>query len=242
MRDKARGRADPHLPTEYQEKLDSSANMMSSGLAAVATYLRGGGRRNIREAYEIGSLIGLNTRIVDDFLDGDGVPEAEDREELLNTYIQSIQDEEVPQQVQGPERALYEIGAATGEELEKEFYLPYVKDARDILLEEDKESVEGYKAYSRGVSGMIGEMVGTSLGTLEDFEPETDDLQFSYDLAYLGQVADDVMDDDLDLDELERFYKESVERIKRHGLTGKLSGDLASIYPRIYRGMKSLQK
>jgi hypothetical protein len=238
---RARERTDPHLPEQYQDRLDNSANMMSSGLAAAATYLRGGGRKNIRKAYEIGSLIGLNARVVDDFLDGDGVRKSEDREKLLNGYIQSINEGKSPK-VDGPERALFELGAFTGEELEKDTCTDYVKDIRDILLDEDKDSVEGYKAYSRGVSGMIGEMVCLELGTLEDFDPDTEDLQFSYDLAYLGQIADDLMDDDLNLEELEQFHKESVARMKRHGFTGKISGALAPLYPKIYRTMKTLQR
>jgi hypothetical protein len=228
------------LPDGYLQKLESSANYVSSGIAAVAAYAEGGGRRHLGEAYRIGSLIGVNTRVVDDLMDGDGVSQVEDREAFLNNYILSIEGDEVEPVEQESERAAYRVGEILGEELDPEVMASYIRDVRDIAVEEDKSTIEGYRSYSRGISATIGEIVGMGLGELDDFDPTTENLNFAYDLAYLGQVADDRMDADtgLDEEEMDEFYHESIERMKRHGLKGDIIGKTASIYPQIYGAMR----
>lgn len=230
------------LPDGYLEKLEGSANYVSSGVAAVAAYAEGGGRKHFGEAYRIGSLIGVNTRIVDDLMDGDGVRQVEDREAFLDNYILSINGEEVEPVEHDAERGAYRAGEILGEELDPEVMASYIRDVRDIAVEEDKSTVEGYSSYSRGISATIGEIVGMGLGELSDFEPTTENLNFAYDLAYLGQVADDRMDADtgLDEEELEKFHQESVERMKRHGLKGEVIAQAASLYPQIYGVMKKI--
>jgi hypothetical protein len=231
---------EPDLPDAYLDKLEGSANYVSSGIAAVAAYAEGGGRRHFGEAYRIGSLIGVNTRIVDDLMDGDGIEQVENREAFLNNYILSIEGEKVEPVEHEFEDAAYRAGEMIGEELDPEVMASYIRDVRDIAVEEDKSTVEGYSSYSRGISATIGEIVGTGLGELEDFEPTTENLNLAYDLAYLGQVADDKMDADtgLEEEELEKFHQESIERMKRHGLKGEVIAQAASLYPQIYQLMK----
>jgi hypothetical protein len=207
---------EPEMPDDYREKLESSVNQLSSALAAVAVYLDGGGRKNIREAYRIGNLIGINTRIVDDIMDGEEIPQVEDREKFLENCAKSIEGEEVEPVEHEAEEAAYTTARITGELLDRGAIAAYLRDVRDLAPQEDKSTVEGYKQYSRGISATIGEIIGVSLGELEDFEPTTENLSASYDLAYLGQIADDRMDGDTGLgDDVEEFHDEAVQRIKK---------------------------
>jgi hypothetical protein len=233
---------EPDLPDAYLDKLEGSANYVSSGIAAVAAYAEGGGRRHFGEAYRIGSLIGVNTRRVDDLMDGDGIEQVEDREAFLENYIRSIEGEKVKPVEHESEEAAYRAGEIMGEVLDPEVMASYIRDVRDIAVEEDKSTIDGYSRYSRGISASIGEIVGTGLGELDDFEPTTENLNFAYDLAYLGQVADDRMDADTGLEEedLENFHQESIERMKRHGLKGEVIAQAASLYPQIYGVMKKV--
>ncbi|WP_414837721.1 hypothetical protein ACK3SF_05625 [Candidatus Nanosalina sp. VS9-1] len=229
--------------TGYSERLDTSANDMASGIAAVAVYLEGGGRKNIAEAYRIGSLIGLNTRIVDDILDGEEVDAVTDKQAFLNNYIDSIHGKDVSPEENESENIAYEAGRLLGRELDTEIVSGYMQDFVDIAVEEDKSSKEGYKSYSRGISASIGELVGMALTDLDDFEADADILNFAYDFAYLGQVADDKLDADTGLgDDIDEFYREAQERISRHGATGKFMEKASKVYPQLYRGMKALRK
>ena len=232
------------LPDSYIEKLESSANYISSGIAAVATYIEGGGLRKSGEAYRAGSLLGVNTRIVDDLMDGDGVEKVESREEFLDNYIASIEGEEVQPVEHESEEAAYTAGKLLGENLDRDIMASYVRDVRDIAVEEKKSTSEGYRSYSRGISASIGEMVAMGLEELEDFEADTETINFAYDLAYLGQMADDRMDGDTGLedDELEEFFQESVSRMRRHGLKGRFIAEVASAYPAIYTAMKKVSE
>lgn len=219
---------EPEIPGEYRERLDSSVNQVSSALAAVAVYIDSGGRENIREAYRIGNLIGINTRIVDDIMDGENIPEVEDRERFLENCARSVEGKEVQPVEHEAEKAAYTAAEITGEHLDRKAVAAYLRDVRDLAPQEDKSTVEGYKQYSRGISATIGEIIGVGLGELDDFEPTTENLSASYDLAYLGQVADDRMDGDTGLGEdIEKFYSEAVQRIKRHGIKGEIAGEMA---------------
>ena len=231
-----------HVPEAYIERLDGSANALSSALAASTVYLEGGGRRHLGEAFRIGELLGLNTRIVDDLMDGEKVEQVNDREAFLNNYIRSIQGEEVSPVEHGCENAAYTAGRILGENTDREIMASYMKDVRDIAIVENKSTVEGYSSYSRGISATIGEITGLALEEIEDFNADTETLNFSYDLAYIGQIADDKLDGDTGLSEekINSFYKESIQRMNRHGLKGKFIGQASALYPTLYRGLKTV--
>ena len=233
-----------HVPEAYIERLDGSANTLSSALAASTVYIEGGGRKHLGEAFKIGELLGLNTRMVDDLMDGEKVEEVNNREVFLNNYIRSIQGEEVNPVEHEAEKAAYTAGRILGENTDRDVMASYMKDVRDIAVVEDKSSVDGYSSYSRGISATIGEITGLALEEIEDFNADTDTLNFSYDLAYIGQVADDKLDGDTGLseEEINSFYRESIQRINRHGIKGKIIGRISTFYPTAYRGLKAVKK
>lgn len=230
-----------HVPEAYIERLDGSANALSSALAASTVYLECGGRKHLGEAFRIGELLGLNTRIVDDLMDGENVAEVNDREAFLNNYIRSIQGEEANPVEHDAEKAAYTAGRILGENTDRDVMASYMKDVRDIAVVEDKSSRKGYSSYSRGISATIGEITGLALEEIEDFNADTETLNFSYDLAYIGQIADDKLDGDTGLseEEINRFYRESIQRMNRHGVKGKLIGHASALYPTVYRGLKA---
>ena len=241
--DEVIGYLEEDLPEEYHQHMMNSANDIGSGVAAVAVYLSDGGRSNIRDAYRIGSLIGVNTRIVDDIMDGDHIEQVEDRERFLNNFIECIEDGEPLEIENSSENAAYTAASLMGEHLDSEIIADYVRDIRDIAIEEDKSTREGYKSYSRGISGTIGEMVAIGLGELDDFEPSTENISFAYDFAYMGQILDDKMDADTGLEEeINEFHAESVERMNRHGKKGKAISRLSEFYPWVYSRMKDLSE
>lgn len=82
---------------EYTERSRDVAPM-GVGTVSVMTYLRGGGKWFLIPSYRLGALIGVNTRIVDDLLDGDGCEPVTEREEFLEKYIRSFSsgEAEVP--------------------------------------------------------------------------------------------------------------------------------------------------
>lgn len=230
------------MTEEYSMRIESSANSLASGIAAATTYLAGGGRGYVTEAFRIGKLIGVNTRIVDDILDGEKIEQIEDREKFLNNYIKSLKGRKVDPVENESEKVAYRAGRILGEHLDQEVMTSYMKDVRDILKDEEKSSREGYKSYSRGVSATIGETVGMGLDELEDFSATTENLGFAYDFAYLGQVADDKMDADTGIEEdIDEFYNEAIERINKHGLKGNIIGTFAGAYPQVYNTMRKVR-
>lgn len=229
------------LPDQYVERLERSANCMSGGIAALATYARGGGRKHPLAAYRSGSLIGLNTRIVDDLMDGDGIGPVDDRERFLENYLRSLNGGNPSPVETQAENAAYTAARWMGELCTEPYLVHYWEDIVELAVDEDKETAEGFTTHTRNAGGMIGELTAASLQHIDDFSPGTDDYAFAYDLGCLGMISDDIMDGDADIPEteVERLLSETRGRMTRHGATGIAATAGSFVYPWIYKGMKS---
>lgn len=229
---------------DYRERTKDVAPM-GIGAASTMTYLHGGGRRFPRQSYLLGALIGVNTRIVDDLLDGDGCAPVTKREEFMERYISSFSsgEKETPVETE-VEAAAYTAAEILHSQLahyDADVVPPMVErleNMKDLVVDEDKSTVEGYRKYTRGAGGEHGALIAVALDIFPDCGVDQELIDFAYDMGYGIQVADDRYDDDIELDreELEELYQEAVDSFSEHdGIVPRLLPKLDPVYAAINR-------
>lgn len=209
--------------SSYVERLYSDIDAKGMGRATVLLYCIGGGRRNIRDARKLGGAIGINTRIVDDLLDGDGCKAVEDREDFMARYIESFQNGTVLEPVEVPEERLaYESASILNSYLQetkpevKEEMADTMESMKDLLHEEDKTRVGSYREYVKAAGGLHGELIVESLDVFPDYELNNKKRNFARTFGEALQVGDDIVDQDVRLENgsLEEEFEKSVAELK----------------------------
>jgi len=209
--------------SSYEDRLETDIDAAGMGRATALFYLLHGGRDRVGDARRLGGVIGANTRIVDDLLDGDGCPAVEDREGFLERYIDSVEDGAVqePEEFED-ERAVYRAGtilhAAVGEGPVLDDVVTTLEAMADGVCEEDKTTIAGYREYVHAAGGLHGELCVDALQVLADYEPDEERREHAYDTAYTIQVADDIIDGDVELEDgdLDAEPDRAIGRLRRH--------------------------
>lgn len=203
-------------PSGYEERLKVNLTFRGVGRMSLFFYLVTGGRRYPLKARELGRVMGLNIRVVDDLLDGDLVQPVESRAEFLDNYIECFHKGVEPDVVDlGEEEVAYESGRMLHEFMEE---FPDVRDqmkatmieAAGKLEEEDKTTREGYRSYVEAAGGDLGELCVEILQVLPGYELDERHRSFARDLSMAATVADDIADKDLDIEQ--EFLKDELER------------------------------
>lgn len=188
----------------------------------------GGKTKHLKQAYETGKLIGLNVRVVDDLLDGDGCQKVENREEFLEDYIRALETgkvEKTDKNISVPLRSAETMHNYFSEQVKEPLGMQ-LRDMKDLTLEEDKKSYEGYLNYVNVAGGHTGELTAIGLSELPNFEITTENVDYLYDLGFSGQVIDDIYDGDVELEDgsLENILEDSLIRLEKHD---RFTGNLA---------------
>ncbi len=235
----------------YRERANTAVDPMGIGAASALLYLRGGGRRYARDAYYLGALIGVNTRIVDDLLDGDGCEPVDDRDSFLDAYVTAFETgEEQPVQEQQLEAGAYHAATILHESLDT-YSNGIVVDVTDqfrvmkqLVVEEDKSTRQGYKRYVSGAGGVHGSLLATALNVFPDYEATEEQILFAYDMGFGIQVADDIFDNDIELasDDLHDIYDHATERAASYdGVLPWILPKLKPVFSLINHGSRVLR-
>ncbi len=240
-----------HGPEEYAQELRSSTMYKGFGSIAVSLYLGGGGRlKNLKESYRLGGLIGLNLRVVDDILDGDGCEAVDKRRDFMDNYIQSIKTGEAAPPVQREvESVAYRAGSALNQSITDPVTLDDItlqfQDMRDMVEEEDKSEPDEYLEYVNVGGGMAGSSIALILDDLPGYRADTRNVELAFDVGFAGQICDDMMEEDITLEErkLEKFRRKSMERLREHDRTlASVLPAVADLYSNSYRFIESYQR
>ncbi|MDY6766541.1 MAG: hypothetical protein SVW77_04180 [Candidatus Nanohaloarchaea archaeon] len=203
--------------------------------------------RDIRRSFTISGMMGGNTRVVDDVLDGDGCEplDHEYRDEFLSHYIQAVATgrTDMPDFGHDVVPAAYHAGATlntllSGDGDAKWDVVDYLMDMRDRVATEDKSTEDGYLDYISVAGGDHGALNVAAMSVLPTFDPDHRDYEFARDFAYGVQFADDWFDDDLGLerDEMVGVYEDIIrERTHHEGVIPTVIGALARLSPETYR-------
>lgn len=217
------GEIEPALGSDYRQSIEFSSSYKGAGLAATLLYVHGGGRSKLKSAYDIGGLYGVNTRIVDDVLDGDWSHESiQDREQFLENYLDSVETGTIPEYIEyEEEKSAYCAGSLLHDMLSADAVselADHFKSMKQPLLEEDKSTPEGYETYIHTAGGNSAEGMVKALGTLDGFNPSETIVDGAHDMGVLLQVADDKLDDDdgLSAEWREHYYQEALEQVEQH--------------------------
>lgn len=217
------GEIEPVLDKDYQASIEFSSSYKGAGLAATLLYVHGGGRSELKAAYHLGGLYGVNTRIVDDVLDGDWSHEPiQDREQFLENYLDSVETGTSPEYIgHAEEEGAYRAGALLHESLSADTVseiIDHFKSMKQPLLAEDKSTPKGYETYIHTAGGKSAEGMAIALGTLDDFTLDEAIADGAHDIGVLLQVADDKVDDDdgLSREWREHYYQEALEQVEHH--------------------------
>jgi hypothetical protein len=202
-------------PSGYEERLRVNLTFRGVGRMSLFFYLVTGGRRYPLKARELGRVMGLNIRVVDDLLDGDLVEPVESRAEFLYNYIECFHRGIEPDTVDlSEEEVAYQSGRILHDFMDD---FPGVRDemkatmveAAGKLEDEDKTTKEGYRRYVDAAGGDLGELCVEILRVLPRYELEDRHRSFARDLSMAATVADDIADNDLNIGE--EFLRTELE-------------------------------
>lgn len=235
----------------YAERLNGSL-AFKIGFGADIVYAAGGGWRHPIRAYRLGGLIGVNTRIVDDLLDGDGCGPVEDRYGLGERYLAAFRTGEMQAAVEDDvERAayraatmLYDVLEPHGADVIDRVHARFT-EMRDLVVEEDKSTLDGYREYATAAGGVHGAVLASALDVLPDFEATPETEGFGHDFGFAVQVVDDMFDDDIGLSagDLKPVYDEALEKVRRHdGVLPRILPRLGRTYPPLYRAFRKINR
>lgn len=209
--------------SSYTSRLYGDIDSKGMGRASAILYGIGGGRRHFLYARRLGGAIGINTRIVDDLLDGDGCEAVEDREDFMERYIESFRNGTVFEPVEVPEETLaYESASIlnsylqeTKPEAAKEM-VDTMENMKDLLHEEDKTQVRPYREYVKAAGGLHGELIVESLDVFPDYELNDKKRDLARTFGEALQVGDDIVDQDVRLEDgsLEEEFEKSLAELK----------------------------
>ncbi len=171
----------------------------------------------VREAYHIAGITGLNSRIVDDILDGDGCPGVEDREEFLDRYISSLEGRHPEVLSTGAEKAAFTAGRMLNQLLDSstiDKLVDYLEELKKGVLEEDKSTKEGYSEFVE-LGGLVAVSTAVSLDVLDRFDLDRETKNLCFEIGTITQIADDRYDGDLPLgeNEIEEVWQEKKRQV-----------------------------
>lgn len=209
----------------YRRRLEGTINTESTGRIGLMMYFLQGGRRHPLQARDAARAGGLTTRIVDDFLDGDGVRPVPDREEFLSRFRRSFREGEAAEADKTVRKIAYRAGAIWGRYyLENsrrthQDLLQVLKRAFDKVKEEDRSTPQGYERYLEGAGEEVGECMIRTFQPIDDFEVSQEKVEMGRNVAKLGLIADHIVDGDPAPQgrTLQEYYREAAEDVRSHG-------------------------
>lgn len=182
-------------------------------------------KEETRIAGNLGGIWGINTRIFDDLMDGDGCEIPSEPEEFWENYIRSFKGEESSSDREVESLALKSAHLLSenldGETRQK--FLENLQELSNVWRNEDKSKIETYEEYLDAV-GELGRMTVLAGCSISGTELEKAPGRIGYEVAISTQVADDIFDGDtgLEKEELAELLREKRRDFKTN--TGKFFG------------------
>lgn len=195
----------------------------------IFNYFSGRELENVRKAGLMGGIWGINTRIFDDLMDGDGCESPDDKQQFWHKYVSCFQGEEPDPDSEIEELAFWSAKLLVdnfNEENQKNF-VNGLQTIMEVGSNEDKSTEEGYREYIRA-AGTLGELTIECIKPAEGKQVTEGISRIGYEVGLVTQVADDIEDEDVELSDDKMLEIMSSERQKFETFTGKLFAFLFS--------------
>ena len=211
----------------YLNLLQTEVESKGIGRSTVILYLICSGRKHILTARRLGGAIGLNTKIVDDLLDGETIDPVSDKPAFLQNYLEVISKGEIPEPIDQPE----EIYAYLAGKQLYTFLVQFPETHRNVLAvlgsmekmlhSEDKTMLKPYREYVAAAGGLHGELLVEALAVCNDFDVTEEKREFANCFGKTLQIGDDIVDNDVELEDgnLREEFDRSVTELKSFGYT-----------------------
>lgn len=183
----------------------------------------------VKEAGLMGGIWGINTRIFDDLMDGDGCEPPEDRKLFWQKYISCFQGEEPEPGSEIEELAFWSAHLLSDnfDEENQENFVNGLQSIMQVGSSEDKSTEDGYQEYIRA-AGTLGELTIECIKPVEGKKVTEGVSRIGYEVGLGTQVADDIEDGDVELSDEKMLEIMNDERQNFETFTGKLFATLFS--------------